>query len=41
MDRKPNKRFAICFPSGNILFTTNDVGIALNRSAFGWLVKEL
>lgn len=38
MDRKLNKRFAICFPSGNILFTTNDEQIALNRKEFGWTI---
>lgn len=41
MMRDMKKRFAICFPSGNILFTTNDVEIAANRMAFGWTVKTI
>ena len=41
MDRNLNKRFAICFPSGNILFTTNDEQIAQNRKEFGWTIVHL
>lgn len=41
MDRNLNKRFAICFPSGTILFTTNDEQTAQNRKAFGWTIVHL
>lgn len=39
MDRDTTKRFAICFPSGRILFCTNDVQTAANRWAYGWTVR--
>ncbi|AZV02109.1 hypothetical protein Arno162_69 [Pectobacterium phage Arno162] len=35
------KKFAICFPSGTVLFYTDSEQTVLNRSAFGWLIKEL
>lgn len=39
--RDMNKRFAICHPSGTVVFTTNDEYIANNRAAYGWLVKDM
>lgn len=39
--RDMKKKFAICFPSGTVLFTTNDEFIAQNRKEFGWTVVYL
>lgn len=39
--KKVEKRFAICFPSGTVLFWTDDKVVADNRAKMGWTVKDV